>query len=29
MGPFIEVKATGSIDEVFRKITFELDEKLK
>ena len=29
MGPFIEVKATGTIDEVFGKITAELDEKLK
>ena len=29
MGPFIEVQATGTIDEVFGKITVELDEKLK
>ena len=29
MGPFIEVQATGTIDEVFGKITAELDEKLK
>ena len=29
MGPFIEVQATGSIDEVFGKIVAELDEKLK
>ncbi len=29
MGPFIEVQATGTIDEVFAKITAELDKKLK
>ena len=29
MGPFIEVQATRSIDEVFGKINAELDEKLK
>ena len=29
MGPFIEVKADGTIDEVFQKIATQLDEKLK
>jgi UMP-CMP kinase len=29
MGPFIEVKADGTIDEVFQKISQQLDEKLK
>ena len=29
MGPFIEVKADGTIDEVFQKIAAQLDEKLK
>ena len=29
MGPFIEVQAIGTIDEVFAKITAELDKKLK
>ena len=29
MGPFIEVQAAGSIDEVFGKICSQLDEKLK
>ena len=29
MGPFIEVKAEGTIDEVFQKISQQLDEKLK
>ena len=29
MGPFIEVKADGSIDDVFNKIALELDQKLK
>ena len=29
MGPFIEVKADGTIDEVFQKISSQLDEKLK
>ena len=29
MGPFIEVKADCSIDEVFQKIVEQLDEKLK
>ena len=28
MGPFIEVKADGTIDEVFQKISQQLDEKL-
>ena len=29
MGPFIEVQAAGTIDEVFEKIVKELDQKLK
>ena len=29
MGPIIEVKATGTIDEVFQQIANQLDEKLK
>ena len=29
MGPFIEVQATGTIDEVFQQIANQLDEKLK
>ena len=29
MGPFIEVQATGTIDEVFEQIRVQLDEKLK
>ena len=29
MGPFIEVQATGTIDEVFNQIVKELDSKLK
>ena len=29
MGPYIEVKADGTIDEVFQKIATQLDEKLK
>ena len=29
MGPFIEVKADGTIDEVFQKIATQLEEKLK
>ena len=29
MGPFIEVQATGTIDEVFGQICSQLDEKLK
>ena len=29
MGPFIEVQATGNIDEVFNQIVKELDSKLK
>ena len=29
MGPFIEVKADGTIDEVFQKISQQLDQKLK
>ena len=29
MGPYIEVKADGTIDEVFQKIANQLDEKLK
>ena len=29
MGPFIEVKADGTIDEVFQKISQQLDEKIK
>ena len=29
MGPFIEVQATGTIDEVFEQIRVQLDEKLE
>ena len=29
MGPFIEVQASGTIDEVFQQIANQLDEKLK
>ena len=29
MGPFIEVKGDGTVDEVFNKIVKELDQKLK
>ena len=29
MGPYVEVQATGTIEEVFEKITTELDEVLK
>ena len=29
MGPFIEVKATGTPQEVFNDIVKELDEKIK
>ena len=29
MGPFIEVKADGTVDEVFNKIVSELEQKLK